>query len=400
VRLDPDLKVLARKGHFGVEWRADVLVAGEKADELPVTGGDITDEADAEINRRRCNLVVPGLHTYIPTTTEDYLWPIGRTEVALVANMRFRGGLIVTDDIPLGVYRVQKPRTTLVSSGDRAISFEGYDRATTVSRAKLRAGLTVGATTYLGDLLRELFEPRLPATQVYDFPDNTEDTQILLPQQWDLGDDVWVRGKTLAAGLGFDLYFDAAAVCVLEEATDPIDHGPDFVHTTGETAEILWSDRDQATIKAGEYSVDDEDSWNHIIVKAESSQNNGEIYGEAWDGDPKSPTWIGADDPADPEFGQGPFGDKLLVMSSQIPPSTTVANKVAFHNLVKLAGLTENLTVETFWLPHESGDIVQFDITELEVSNTYVLDGLRQTLDVQGNLQVATRQRRVTGIGS
>jgi hypothetical protein len=260
--------------------------------------------------------------------------------------------------------------------------------------------MTIGPTVYLGDLLRELFEPRLPATQLYNFPDNSEDTQILLPQQWDLGDDVWVRGKTLAAGLGFDLYFDAASVCVLEEATDPIEAGPDFVHTTGDTAEILWSDRDQATIKAGEYSVDDEDSWNHIIVKAESSQNTGEIYGEAWDGNPLSPTWIGADDPTDPEFGQSPFGDKLLVMSSQIPPNTTVANKVAFHNLVKLTGLTENLAVETFWLPHEPGDIVQFDITELEVSSTYVLDGLRQVLDVASNLQLATRQRRVTGIGS
>lgn len=398
--LDPDLRLLARRGNFNVVWRADVLVAGEKLDELPVESGDMTDEADAEVNRRRCNLVVPGLAEYVPATSEDYLWPVGRTEVALFANMSFQGGRIPSGDIPLGVYRVQKPRVALSSDGDVAIAFEGYDRATTVSRAKLRRGMTISAASYLGDTLLDLFQQRLPDTVAFDFPDNSEDTQILLPQQWDLGDDVWVKGKQLAAGLGYDLYFSANGTCVLKEAEDPIGRDPDFTHTTGESAEILWSDRDQATVKSGEYSVDDEDTWNHIIVKVESTASSVEIYGEAWDSDPQSPTWIGADDPNDEQFGQSPFGDKLQVISSQIPPIQRIANKVAFANLVKMTGLTENLAVRTFWLPHESGDIIRFDITEFEVSNTYVLDAVRQSLLVENDIELATRQRRVTGIGS
>ena len=399
MRLETGLKPLARGGHFNVQWRADVLVAGEIVDTLPVEGGDVTDEADAEINRWRCNLTIPGLYQYIPTNASDYLWPVGRTEVAIKADMSFRGGLIKQEDIPLGLYRVQKPVVTLSNDGDRAIKFEGYDRGTTVSRAKLRAGLTIPTNTFIGDFLQELYEDRLPATQEFDFPDIGDDFKLLVPQQWDRGDDVWVKGKDLVRSFGFDLFFSGDGICTMEEATDPIDREPDFVHTTGESAKLLWSDRDQATVKGGEYSVDDEDSYNHIIIAAQNSQNAGEWIGEAFDTDPDSPTWIGADNVSDDEFGQSPFGDKLIVLSNQVAMSTAFANKIAFYELLKRTGLTENFAVETFWLPHESRDIVKFIVPELEVENTYVLDGVRQVLDVNSNLQLATRQRRVTGIG-
>jgi hypothetical protein len=399
MRLEEGLKPLARSGNFNVQWRADVLIAGEKITTLPVEGGDITDEADAEINRWRCNLTIPGLFEYIPTNTSDYLWPIGRTEVALKADMSFRGGRVKQEDIPLGVYRVQKPRVVLSSDGDRAITFEGYDRGTTVSRAKLRAGLTIPTGTFIGDFLQDLYEQRLPATQEFSFPDIGDDFKLLVPQQWDRGDDVWVKGKDLVRSFGFDMFFDGDGVCVMDEAADPIDREPDFVHTTGQTAKILWSDRNQATVKGGEYSVDDEDSYNHIIVVAQNSQNSGEWVGEAFDSDPQSPTWIGADSPSDDEFGQSPFGDKLWVVSDQTAVSTAFANKLAFYELLRRTGLTENFAVETFWLPHESRDIVKFIVPELEVENTYVMDGVRQTLNVEGTLQLATRQRRVSGIG-
>jgi hypothetical protein len=313
--------------------------------------------------------------------------------------MFFRGGQIKTGDIPLGLYRVQKPRVTLLDSGDRAISFEGYDRATTVSRAKLRAGMTLTPGQYVGDILLELFEPRLPATQQFDFPENTSDTQLVVPLQWDLGDDPWVRGKELARSFSMDLYFDADGVCVLAETTDPIDRAPDLIHTTGETAEILWSDRDMATVKGGEYSVDDEDSYNHVIVRTQNSQNVGQYLGEAFDSDPLSPTYIGSDDPLSDDFGQSPFGDKLIVLDDQTAIGYPMTEKIAFHELVKRVGLQENLSVRTFWLPHESNDIVRFEISEFEVATTYVLDGVRQSLTVEGELDMATRQRRVTGIG-
>jgi hypothetical protein len=399
MRLDTGLRPLAQRGHFGVIWRAEVLVAGEKEDELPVDSGDITDEADADINRRRCNLVIPGLMEYVPSTTADYLWPIGRTEIKLMADMSFRGGLIKPDPIPLGLFRVQKPRVTLSDSGDRAIAFEGYDRATTVSRAKLRQSMTLKPGQYVGDILRELFEQRLPATQVFNFPDNDDDRQLVVPLQWDLGDDPWVRGKELARSFSLDLYFDADGVCVLVETTDPIDRAPDLIHTTGDTAEILWSDRDMATIKGGEYSIDDEDSYNHVIVRTQNSQNVGQYLGEAFDSDPLSPTYIGSNDKLSDEFGQSPFGDKLIVLDDQTAIGYPMTQKIAFHELRKRVGLQENLSVRTFWLPHESNDIVRFEITEFEVATTYVLDGVRQQLTVEGDLDMATRQRRVTGIG-
>jgi hypothetical protein len=400
VILEEPLRQIAPRG-FDLEFRADVLIAGEKVDELPISSGNMTDEADAEI-RRRCNLVVPGLHDYIPSTSSDYLWPVGNIEVGLVGSMDFGRG-VVSGDLPLGVYRVQKPRIALLEGGDRAISFEGYDRAMTVQRAKLRSATTLAQGVNIGEFIFGIVEDRLPEGSPLQFVTTDVSPYTI---QWDIGDDPWTRCQELARGWGLQLYFDARGVCVLEEITDPIERGPDFVHTTGETLEVLESTgilagvavEERATVKSAEWTIDDEDAYNHIIVRGENTDSHFEVYGEAFDTDPNSPTWIGGQNLLDPDFGKSPFGDKLNVLTNQFVQTNQQATTAAYAELILALGLQEEVSVRTFWLPHEANDIVLIKIPELEIQNTYVLDAVGMDFNIASDMQLSTRQRRTTGI--
>lgn len=397
--LDPDLRLLAPLG-FTLGFRADVLIGGEKQAELPISSGDITDEADAEI-RRRCNLVVPGLEEYIPSHAQDFLWPVGNVEVALFSQMTFPN-LADSGDIPLGVFRVQKPRMRLDANGDRSVSFEGYDRALTVGRAKFRAAVTLAKGANIGTFIEDIVLPRAPEGTLINFVETSTSPYTI---QWDAGDNPWVKCQELARGHGYTLYFNAAGACVLEEITDPLDRSPDFVHTTGETLEIVESNgqlrqatEELATVKSAEWTIDDEETFNHIIVRGENTDSYFEVFGEAFDADPDSPTWIGADSVTSPDFGSSPFGDKLDIRTNQFVQDKSGANKSANAELLLSVGLQESVVIRTFWLPHEGNDIVRIIVPELEIDSTYVLDGITMTLDVESDMQLATRQRRTTGL--
>lgn len=398
--LEEPLRQKAYRG-FGLEFRADILVGNEVVDTLPIDGGNMTDEIDADV-RRRCNLVVPGLHEWIPSHSQDALWPVGNIEIGLVGIMDFGRGL-TSGDIPLGVYRVQKPRIVLDSNGDRAITVEGYDRAMRVQRAKLRSATTLVKGANIGDFILDIIESRVPDDTQFNFMVTDVSPYTV---QWDIGDDPWTKCQELARGWGMQLYFDARGTCVLEEITDPLEAQPDFVHRTGDTAEIVESTgvlagvavEESATVKGAEWTIDDADTFNHIIVRGENTDSYFEVYGEAWDSDPNSPTWAGADSPLSPDFGQSPFGVKLDVRTNQYVQSASQATASAWSELLLSMGLNEEVTVRTFWLPHEATDIVRFDIPELELSNTYVLDALTMELSLEADLQISTRQRRTSGI--
>jgi len=327
---------------------------------------------------------------------------VGNIEVGLVANMRFPN-LAESGDLPMGIFRVQKPRMRLENNGDRSVSFEGYDRALTVGRSKFRSAVTLAKNANIGDFIRDIIEPRTPEGTLLDFVDTDVSPYTI---QWDMGDNPWVKCQELARGYGLTLYFNSAGECILEEITDPLDRPPDFIHTTGQTAEILNSTgqlaaavtEDYSTVKSAEWTIDDEDTFNHIIVRGENTDSYGEVFGEAFDADPLSPTYVGAETSSSTDFGSSPFGVKTDVRTNQFVFNKDQATKSANAELLLSVGLQESVTIRTFWLPHEGNDIVRIIVPEVEIDSTYVLDGINMILDVEGDMQMATRQRRTTGI--
>jgi hypothetical protein len=386
VKLTESQKILAPRG-FGLDFAADILVDGKQVDRLPIAvGGDLTIDFNSAI-RRRCNLVVPGLEKWIPLSGNDPLFPVNRYEVGLRAFMDFRG--IDLADVPLGVFRVQKPRVAITNTGDRAIQFDGYDRGLTVSRYKLERSVTWKAGVKTRPLLEDLISDRLPASSqlVFDVLDSEFPT-VTVPFQWDLGTDVWEESVKLVRQFGLDLYMSDEGDCVIDDVVEAAAVQSAFVHKSGSSATILSTER----------SLDDENSYNWIIIQGQNTTTNVEVFGEAFDTDPSSLTYIGASKKTDPDFGQSAFGAKLNIISNQVVQTTSQANKAAVAELKRSVGIEEQLEVESIWLPHDVNESITFQIPELGVADTYALDAVRLPLDPTASINMTTRRRRTEGV--
>jgi hypothetical protein len=387
VRLTEEQKRLAVSG-FGLDFRADLLYQGRREIEsLPVQlGGDLTIDFNADI-RRRCNLVVPGLDEWIPLSGDDPLFPTNRYEIALRAVMSFRGGN--TADVPLGVFRIQKPKVTITTEGDRAIGFEGYDRGLTVSRHKLEKSVTITSSSSLNDFLNDILGERLPATVDFRFEDiDLELGFVPYTLQWDQGTDVWAESIKLVRELGYDLFMNDYGDCLITQTFSQLQHTPDFTHKSGQSA----------TIREVTRTLDDENTYNWIIVRGENTDGYYEVQGEAFDSDPNSITYIGAQEKTSEDFGKGAFGAKLNVITNQVVQTNRQANNVAVAELYRSVGIEETLEVETIWLPHDVNEKIFFILPELGLAHTYQLDAVRLTLAPEGIANMVTRRRRTEGV--
>jgi hypothetical protein len=387
VRLTEEQKELATRG-FNLDFRADLLLDNETvAGQLPIDyGGDISIDNNNE-SRRRCNLTVVGLDEWIPLTFTDPLYPVNNFEVRPSAIMDFYGRSTV--EVPLGIFRITKPVITLSSSGDRAIKFEGYDRSKTVNRAKLTEALSITAGTELLEFLQDLIRERLPPDVEFRFDEViAEDISIPFLVSWDQGAEVFSKASEMLLGMGYDLYFADDGACVLEAITDPVHQSPDFVHKTGPGGLLVSAAR----------TLDDEASFNHVIVKGENTAGHFEVSGEAWDADPDSPTYIGSDDKTDADFGKSKFGDRLVIESSQFVQTAAQASHIAQARLTKTVGIEEIIEFETVWLPYNTNDSLVALIPELGVAQTYVTDACTLKLDPRANSPLAARRRRTEGV--
>jgi hypothetical protein len=383
VRLDPAKRPLIFSG-YDLTFRVNLLVDQIVKDVLPITGGDLTQDNTGD-TLRVCNLVVPGMDKWVPGVASDPLWPTGNVEMQLFANMDF--GVTTSGDMSLGVFRVQRPVVTMEEGGSTGISVSGYDRSATVARATLRKTYSIPAGSDLRDIATDIVSSRIDADIIYQFPDDPITIDVNLV--WDRGDDPWAKLKEALAGHGFDLYFDADGNLVIEEIVDPIEGSIDFVH------EVVPG---RCAITGGGKSLDDAETYNHIIAYTENTDNGPEVWAEAFDADPASPTFIGSDDPLSDDFGKSDFGDKPRFVVSQLVIAPWAILRLARTELIKTLGIQEVLEITTPWMPHEANDVAQFVIPNLKVANTYVLDVVRMTLDVDASMSLQTRQRRTTGV--
>jgi hypothetical protein len=369
---------------YELGFRVDMFVNNVLEDVLPITGGQVQADWTAD-TMRNCSLIIPGDPRWVPSVNSDPLWPTGNVELHLFGRMDF--GSTAVEDIPLGLYRVQKPRFVMGEEGKIEISIEGYDRSQTVARAKLRKTTGIPAGTDLVQFCQDLIQERLPMRITFNWPDGP----ITLTKNliWDRGDDVWVRLRELWDGLGYDLYFDADGVNVLDQRSDPINNAVSFVHEV---------EKGKCAIVNAERLLDDEETFNHIIVVGTDKESNVEYIGERFDDDPASPTFIGSSDPLSADFGRSEFGDKLDVRTNDLVSSTLGAIIAARSELLKSLGIQEFLTIQTPWIPIEPNDINQFTIPNLKVANLYAIDAVTMSLEQTSTMSLTTRQRRTVGV--
>lgn len=152
------------------------------------------------------------------------------------------------------------------------------------------------------------------------------------------GDSRWEAMKEIATSYGHELFFDAQGYLVMREFRDPATTAPVVLIHTGSEGQIA----------SYEKSTTDSRIANHVIVTGESSDSTiPNVYGEATNTDPTSPTNIDE------------LGDRLYEYSSAFITTNTQAQDLA-DKWLAIRSLEEfELSFETLMLPWlEVGDIL------------------------------------------
>jgi len=373
-------------GNHRVSVEAELFLRGESVGTIPVLGGDWTDDRKANV-RRSCRLSLPPTAELIPAAEwsgDGGLWPIGN-------EIQLRSGLVLPDGtpelLPVGRYRISKPVVN-DSGSSITLSVEGYDRGRAVSRARFSSPYSIPSGTDYATAIRDLLLSRVPSLAPSDFRFMATDGSdggpvfttpgLLFTSQ----DDPWVKAMEMAQSFGAELFFDGSGDPVLRLERDPSINEPDWDYSEGEGTNLLGVDR----------SLDDEASYNGVVVTGSNSELPAPLHAEHWDTDPSSPTYY---DPALPEasfYGPVPF-----FMDSQYIMTQAQADLAAQNNFLRVSGITETVNFNAIVHPaHESGDIVRVKRDRVNVDNVYVMDSVKCGLGHSGIMNATTRSRRVS----
>lgn len=375
----------AIRGSHTVVVEAELFCRGESVNTVRVLGGDWTDDRTATI-RRNCRLALPASADLIPAAEwadDNGLWPVGN-ELQLRSGVRYSDG--TTELLDLGRYRISKP--TLSDDGrELNLSVEGFDRSRTVSRARFTVPYSIANGQDYATEIKRLLMSRMPTLHEEDFQfmaTNGSDggpvfktPALLFTNQ----DDPWLKAVEMAQSFGAELFFDGVGSPVLRLERDVVSTPTDWEYEEGEGSNLLKLDR----------VLDDEGSYNGVIVTGSSTDLPVPLHAEFWDTSPSSPTYY---DPAVPEASS--YGAVPYFMDSQYILTQEQADLAARNNFFRVCGITEAVSFGAIAHPaHESGDVVLVRRDRANVNNVYAMDSIRGGLGYTGTMSVTTKARRV-----
>jgi hypothetical protein len=289
--------------------------------------------------------------------------------------------------LPVGRYRISKPHVT-DSGSEIALTVEGYDRSRSVSRARFTVPYAVLSGTDYATAIKNLLKSRLPILTDADFKFMATDGSdggpifntpgLLFTNQ----DDPWQKALEMAQSFGAELFFDGEGKPTLRLERNPSYNAADWEYVEGDGSNLLRAER----------SLDDETSYNGVIVNSSNSELTKPIHAEYWGTNPDSPTWY---DPTQPELSA--YGPVPYFMDSQYVITQEQADLAAYNNFIRVAGITEQVNFDAIAHPaHESGDLVRVTRNRIHVDAIYVMDSMRFGLGHTGVMNVGTRMRKVT----
>jgi hypothetical protein len=356
----------ALKSSHTVVTLAEVLTSGTVVATLDVLDGSVEVDGAAAV-RRRCSVrLADSTGELTPADLSDLLAPNGN-EVRLFRGLRLADG---DELVPLGVFRIAAAEVAATPAGV-AVELSGYDRSRKITRARWTAPYTISSGATYSAALKALLLSRDPAA-TFDFVEATGTTPALLFGA-DRDNDPWADAQKLAEAAGCELYVGPTGAYTLRTIPDP------------GTAPIVWDYREgvDATILAVSKSLDDEQTYNGVIVSGETPELGAPVTAAAWDDDPTSPT-----------YRFGPFGQVPEFFTSSLITSQAQATATAEALLRRKLGAVEDVRFDAIPNPaHEAGDVVRVLVDAARVDGRYVLESFSVPLG-PGTMTITTRKRR------
>lgn len=359
-----------RRSHDVVSY-VDIISADQQIVRLTtVTSGDVRVDGTAAIRRSLSFSCVDVDGTLAPKTEHSMLTPFG-TVARPYRGVRYRDGR--EEVYPLGVYRLASVDPVDSSGGPVEVRVQAYDLSRTVSRDKFTDIYVIPAGTNLVTAIQTIIERTLPDVE-YSVISTPRVTTA--PQVYNTNDDPWDVVSDLALSLGCQAYFDVYGRFTLEPGRE-IDSGtlPEFTYIEGKGCTMLGLSR----------SFRDEPGHNGVIVTGESPGDSlPPVRAEAWDTEPKSPT-----------YRYGPYGEVPLHHTDQNIKTVEEAQATASAMLSSLIGVVENLSIESMVNPTlEAGAVVEVRRERSHVSGLYIVDSFNVPLLSDGTQSISMRQKR------
>jgi hypothetical protein len=362
-----EFRAAVRGPHVAVS-RAEIWRGPVKVLDLDVADGSVNVSV-SQATRRTCSVSfqVSRLDNgLVPDNPFDVLTPFGN-ELHLYRGVRFADGL--EELIPLGVFVIQSIDFS-ESSESISVSLSGVDRSIRVSRNlwtepyQVEAGLLV-------DALSSILQDRWPAIDLAFPPLSVAVEQQILGQQ--SGTDPWKDAVYLAEISGYDLFFDANGVCVLEPF--PVPDAVSVVTSFSDEDVIVGLNRQDTT----------DGAYNGVIYIVESSWLLIPFKIEVWDEDPGSPTY---------RFGQ--FGEVPYVVSQSAITDEAEARAAATALLSKGLGMAQNISWDFIVDPSlDVNDVVGVRNAGTKTDRIMVIDNLTIPLSPQSTMRAQARTVRV-----
>lgn len=350
------------KGHR-VGFVAEVWSREQKLGVLSIRDGSVTANRNNSI-RRSCRVsLLDKLGTMTPKVATDLLWPNGN-EMRLYRGIYVDGSL---DLKPLGVFRISRPQIKF----DQMISINitGYDRAKTVSRAKLLNSKLV-KNKLVHNAIHDLIDERMPGL-TYDF----EASAFTIPDtSLEVSADPWVASTNWAESGGMELFFSVDGDPTLRDIPDTTINAPVATYTDGEGSTVLGVSTD----------IDEETAHNGFIV----ASTKGNFRAEAWDLDPRSPT-----------YRYGSYGEFPAPVVQTDVANQAQLQAMANGLLRNRIGFLQSVTIDAIPDPSkEPSDVVLLNSERWGFDNmAAVIQSIDMPADVEGRMKLNLGTRSIIG---
>lgn len=350
--------------HTAVRY-AEVVDGDDVLYTFMVVDGSARANGRDAIRRDATLTVVDPYEQLAPKDIGDLLMPFG-TEFRLRSGIRFKDGSEET--IPWGVYRLD---SVSISEGQEglAISINGYDRAFMVQQPSSKPVVIKAGTKYEEAVFK------LVASRMNLVDRSLMDTGYVTPSLFFKASlDLWAEAQKMAKSVGCQVYFDSNGVLTVSSVVAQMD-----------ASLVQRYSADDSNIVGITRTIQADGLPNGVVVIGESSSIAGSVRGEAWDLNPRSPT-----------YRYGTYGEVVRSETSEFVITDAQARASAQGILEEELGPYETIEIQAPANPlQDIGDIIYARREKAGIDGYYIVTDLVYPWNVTDAMTITARKKIV-----
>jgi hypothetical protein len=319
--------------------------------------------------RRTCSLTIGDVSGgLVPRFASDVLAPTAAQYLRPYRGVTYPDGS--QELMPLGVFRVTSTTPSEDENGVQ-ITVEGADLSWVIARAQWVNPWAIAGGTTAEDAIAEIVGDRAPvAVSMSLQPTGFQLPTLVYGLGQDEASDPWTACQSIASDAGYDVWFRQDGVLVMGPTPSPAD-----------SADLTYSAEDLQVVLKASREWSGEDTYNGVIIQAESPDLVAPLRAEAWDMAPSSPT-----------YRYGPLGEIPEVIQSDRIQTQAQADAAAAERLKRRMGRGVKLSWDQVVNPAlDVGDIVQVVRPGLKTDNRFVIDSLEIPLRAEEAMSATGR---------